>query len=102
MDAPRRAHGLDPVAQVPPELPVDRGDGERDQIVAPHGVEPVDRGEQRHGADLLQVLERLAAAPVAAGERSDEREMQLHEPPAGIRVPVAVGAEAAAALPLDF
>ena len=102
MDAPRRAHGLDPVAQVPPELPVDRGDGERNQIVAPYGVEPVDRGEQRHGADLLQVFERLAATPVAAGERSDEREMQLHEPTASVRIPVAVGAEAAAALPLDL
>ena len=102
VDPSRRAHGLDAVAQVPAELPVDGRDREGEQVVPATGVEAVDCREQRHRADLLQILERLAAAAVAAGERLDEREMQLHEPPAGVRVAVAVGAEAAAALRLDL
>jgi hypothetical protein len=102
VDAPRRAHGLDAVAEVPAQLAVDRGDGERDEVVAPSGVEPVDRREERHDTDLLEILERLAAAAVATREGRDQREMQLDEPSPGIRVAVTVGAQVAATLPLDL
>ena len=102
VNAARRAHGLDPVPEVPPQLAVDRRHGEGDEVLAATGIEPVDRGEERHRADLLQVLERLAAAAVSACERRHEREMQLHEPAARIRVAVAVGSQVAAALRLDL
>src|SRR6185503_354841 len=49
-------------------------------------LEAVDRLDQADRADLLDVLERLAAARVAAGQRTDERQVALDQLFAGARV----------------
>ena len=43
------------------------------------GVEAVDRLDERKAGHLLEVLERLRGAPVAAGEAAGEREVSRDE-----------------------
>ena len=63
--------------------------GQRDLAVQ---LEAVDGLEQPDGAHLLDVLQRLAAIRVAAGQRADERQVALHQLLAGRLVAVLVEA----------
>jgi len=77
LQAPRDAHGPAAVAEMPPDLPQDRRDGERGEA-APLRVEPVDGVEQADRADLDEVVVGLPATPEALGEVVDERKLVLH------------------------
>jgi hypothetical protein len=84
----RDAHRLRAVAQVPPDLAHDGGDGIRREGGAATRVVPVDRLDQPDRSDLSQVLEVLPAAGEPLRERPDERQVQLNQPSAGIVVSI--------------
>jgi hypothetical protein len=67
------------VAVVALELAGDRRHGERRELAAALGVEAVDRAEQRDAGDLGEVVLRLGAALVAAGQAAGEREEALEQ-----------------------
>ena len=75
----RDAHRPALVAEVALELAEDRRDGERGERGLARRVEAVDRLEQPERGDLDQVVERLAAALVAARELARERQEALDE-----------------------
>ena len=64
-------------------MTLDRAGDSRDGIGAERGatldVEAVDGLEEREGRDLFEILERLAAAVIAAGQAAGEREVALDE-----------------------
>jgi hypothetical protein len=65
------------VAEVPAQLAGDRDDGERGERPAPRVV-PVDGLDQAEPRHLFQVLQRLAAVPVAPGQPPGERQGDGH------------------------
>ena len=75
----RHAHGPALVAEVALELAEDRRDRERGERGLALRVEAVDRLQQAERGDLHEVVERLAAALVAAGELAGERQEALDE-----------------------
>ena len=75
----RHAHRPALVAEVALELAEDGRDGEARERGLAARVEAVDRLQQPERGDLDQVVERLAAALVAAGELARERQEALHE-----------------------
>ena len=66
------------VAQMPAQLTVDRRSGIRGEGDAAGGVEAPSRCDEPDRCDLHEILERLAAAGVAPGKSSHERQMQPH------------------------
>jgi hypothetical protein len=64
-------------------------------------VEAVDRLHDPHARDLHEVVERLAAARVAAGQRAGERQHLLGELVASPHVPVLMDASQELLLPLS-
>ena len=66
------------------------GTANEENAVARSGLEPVDRLEQAQRRDLHEVVERLAAALVAARELAGERQEALYERLASLLVAVAV------------
>ena len=75
----RHAHRPALVAEVALELAQDRRDGEAREGRLARRIEAVDRLQQPERGDLDQVVERLAAALVAAGELARERQKALDE-----------------------
>lgn len=61
------------IAKVPTDLAEDRRRCEACEVHAARRIEPVDRFDQPDGADLDQVVERLAATGISPGERLDQR-----------------------------
>ena len=78
------------VAEVALDLADDRRGGVRRELDAAVGVEAVDGLDQPDGADLDEVLERLAAVAEAARAVLDQRQVQAHQAVAGRR-PLRVG-----------
>ena len=62
---------------VAPQLPDDRRDGVRAEVVTALDVEPVDGLDQADRARLHEVVGLLGRAREAAGERTDERQVPL-------------------------
>ena len=86
---PQRPRG---VAEMPPQLTQDRRHREAAECGSAVGIEAVDRLQEADAGDLLEVLDRLLGAPVAAGEAAGERQIALEHPVARRRA--RVGAEA--------
>ena len=63
----RDPHGPRGVAEVAPQLPHHRGDGERGERHADIGVEPLGRLEDAEHADLDEIVERLSPVVEPAG-----------------------------------
>ena len=78
-DRPRGAHELRAVAQVVADLALDGRHGDRAQVAAAGRLEPVDRLDEADGADLHEVVNGLASACVAAGDRAHEAHVLLEE-----------------------
>src|SRR3954469_1681413 len=74
------------VAVVALELADDRRDRVRGELAAALGVEALDGAQQADARDLDEVVERLGAAAVAAGEAAGERHEALDELVAGAEV----------------
>src|SRR5262245_47985617 len=79
------------IAEVPLDLADDRGDGVRRELDAPRRVEPLDREEEPDGADLDEVLLRLAPAGVARRQAPHERHVPVHELVPRLVVPRPIG-----------
>src|SRR5688500_11535696 len=79
LDAPRHSHRPALIAEVPLQLPDDRGRGERRELQAAFGIEPLDRLQQAEQGDLYEVLVRLPAVGEAPGEELRERDMVLDQ-----------------------
>ena len=78
-DRPRGAHELRAVAQVVADLALDGGHGDGAQVAPARGLEAVDGLDQADGADLHEVVDGLASARVAAGDRAHEAHVLLDE-----------------------
>src|SRR2546430_5343335 len=79
LDAPRNVDRPGLVAEVALDLTEDRRHRVRGQLDAAVRVEAVDRVDEADRADLDEVVEHLAAADVAKGERPDERHQILDQ-----------------------
>ena len=79
LDAPRNVDRPGLVAEVALDLTEDRRHRVRGQLDAAVRVEAVDRVDEADRADLDEVVEHLAAADVAKGERADERHQILDQ-----------------------
>ena len=77
MEGPRQAHQRAAVADVALHLAGDRRDSERGELVAAARVVAVDGVEEADRARLEQVVELRARAPVPAGQRLDEGQVEL-------------------------
>jgi hypothetical protein len=64
---------------VPLDLAEDGGRGERRELDAPRQIEAIHRLDQADGAHLHEVVRRLPAVPVAAGEVPDQRKVHRDE-----------------------
>ena len=73
------------VAEVPAQLTVDRRRGIRGEGDPSRRVEAPGGGDEPDRCDLHEIFERLAAAGVAPGEASHERQVPPHEIEYGIR-----------------
>src|SRR3954454_20818987 len=71
------------VAEVVADLALDRRAGQRGEVAMAGGVEAVDRLDEPDGPDLDEVVERLAAVEVAAGDGAHERQVRLDRLAAG-------------------
>ena len=87
MEGPRQAHQRTAIADVALHLAGDRRDGERGELVAAARVAALDGVEEADRARLKQVVELRARAPVTAGERLDEGQIELDQPLPGAGVP---------------
>src|SRR4051812_48458297 len=67
------------IAQVTAQLALDRGRGVRGERDASACVEASSRGDEPDRSHLHEIVQRLAASGVAAGERTHERQMPVDE-----------------------
>jgi len=79
LQAAVHVHGPGPVPEVPADLAEDGRSRVRGELEAATGVEPVDGLDQADRPGLEQVVERLAAAVVPAGDVADQRQVPLDE-----------------------
>ena len=93
LEVARHPHRPALVAEVALDLAEDRGNRERRERRLARRVEAVDRLEQAERGDLDEVVERLPAALVAAGELARQRQEALDELLARRDVAVAVVAD---------
>jgi hypothetical protein len=90
LDVARDAHAPAAVAEVALDLARDVRGGEGGELDAALDVEAVDGLDEADGADLHEVVERLAAVGVPAGDVADERHHALDEHAACFKIAVPV------------
>jgi len=61
------------------DLALDRRHGDGAQVAAASGLEAVDRLDEADGADLDEIVDRLAAARIPACDRPDQTHVLLDE-----------------------
>ncbi|MGX1483820.1 hypothetical protein RKD45_002896 [Streptomyces griseus] len=86
LESARDAHGPAGVTEEALDLADDGRHRERRELHAAAELEAVDRLDQADGADLDDVLHRLAAGAEAGGGELDEGQVQLDEGVADVRV----------------
>jgi hypothetical protein len=86
LPSPRHVQRLRGVAEVAPDLALDRRDGVGGEGNTTARVEAVDRLDQPDDADLHQVVERLAPPGEARCQRAHERQVPLDQLPASLGV----------------
>src|SRR5215207_6211156 len=88
----RDAHGPRTVAEVALDLAQDRRHRKGREAQLATEVEAIDRLDEPDAADLLEIVERLAAVRVTSSERSDERHHALDQENARLLVALLVPA----------
>src|SRR2546421_10943219 len=68
-----------------PDLTLDAGGGVRRELPFPAAFAAVDGGDQRHVADLHEIVERLSATGETVCDRADERKVALDHASARVR-----------------